>query len=129
MQHVCFVCADDTPPLLHETCACHIAVHRVCLQRMIDTVPSHRKHCAVCRTPYTLRRGHRCECDAGKIVCLLIKGATLLATGGGLMCLLLPEDVALLGVSAWTCIVAVCTLLEATFLAVDSCEVRETLSV
>lgn len=129
MTHVCFVCADDTPPLLHGSCACRTAVHRECLQRMIDTVPSHRRHCAVCHTPYSLRRRYHCEYDIRTSICVVIKGVVLLVSGCGLAYGTLSDDAMPLALWVWICIVGLHTFLETTLTIVDSCEVHETVSV
>ena len=46
----CYICSDDTPPL-YRMCACDRLVHEACFTRLVQTVPSHRTHCPVCRSP------------------------------------------------------------------------------
>lgn len=50
----CFICSSNTPPL-YQVCKCNTLVHSECFQKLILTVPSHQKQCAICREAYDIK--------------------------------------------------------------------------
>lgn len=50
---VCYVCTEPTPPL-YKICKCNALLHKECFQELVNKVPSHATHCAVCKHPYSL---------------------------------------------------------------------------
>ena len=84
----CYICSDDTPPL-YRVCACNRLVHKECFTRLVETVPSHRTHCPVCRSsnPGEVVRTahHRIVVD---VPLLLVADFNVVLTGAFLMWML-----------------------------------------
>ena len=77
----CFVCFDDSGPLLTDVCACKSAVHAACLERCLahSALPGGR--CAVCLEPYRLQLARRPAPWAWAFVGLLAVGTLVFALG------------------------------------------------
>ncbi len=55
MDSSCFICCETSEKLLYKVCKCKSYLHLECFENMINTVPSHNTHCAVCREKYSIK--------------------------------------------------------------------------
>lgn len=52
MESNCFVCLQNSTPLLANVCNCTSFVHATCQKKLVRRTKAYRFQCAVCQTPY-----------------------------------------------------------------------------
>ena len=56
MEYECLICCGNDGKLLYKVCNCNSYIHLECFEKMINTVPSHNTHCAVCQKKYSIKK-------------------------------------------------------------------------
>lgn len=56
MEYECLICCESDGKLLYKACNCNSYIHLECFEKLINTVPTHSTHCAVCKKRYSIKK-------------------------------------------------------------------------